>query len=145
QAMELVNSAIQPLQNPAVRALARPDEAARDEWSRHFNQRGLAALEQVVLAADADLGAGRFTIGNELTAADLFLVPQLHHSRRFGVDVSRFPRLLAAEAAALATPHAAGALPPNQPRARSPRLTPRARAGAAPPVPRSRAARTTTP
>ncbi len=34
---------------------------------------------------------------------------------RFGVELAPFGRVLAAEATALATPHAAGALPENQP------------------------------
>jgi glutathione S-transferase len=57
-----------------------------------------------------------------LTAADLCLVPQVYSARRFGVDLAAFPRVLAVEAAALATPHAAGALPENQPGA-PPRVT----------------------
>jgi hypothetical protein len=36
-------------------------------------------------------------------------------ARRFGVDLSKFPRVLAVETAALATEHAKGALPENQP------------------------------
>jgi maleylpyruvate isomerase len=43
--------------------------------------------------------------------ADVFLVPQVWGARRWGVDVSAFPRVLAAEAAALAEPHAAAWTP----------------------------------
>jgi glutathione S-transferase len=63
----------------------------------------MLALEKLLGTIDAELGAGEFAVGNQLTAADLFLVPQVDSARRFGVDVSRFPRVLRAEAAALAT------------------------------------------
>ena len=42
------------------------------------------------------------------------LVPQLYGARRFNVDLTRFPRVLAAEAAARATPHAEAARPEHQ-------------------------------
>jgi maleylpyruvate isomerase len=47
--------------------------------------------------------------------ADLCLVPQLANARRFGVDVSVYPRLLAAEAAAKANKAFADAAPDRQP------------------------------
>jgi len=42
-------------------------------------------------------------------------VPQLANARRFSVDVSAFPRLLQAEAAAKAMPAFADAAPDRQP------------------------------
>ena len=47
--------------------------------------------------------------------ADLCLVPQLFNARRFGVDVSAYPRLLQAEAAAQAIKAFADAAPDRQP------------------------------
>ena len=115
QCVELVNSQIHPLQSLRVRLHLSPDEAVQHAWNNHFNTLGLVALERLVQSVDADVGRGRFTVGDSLTAADLFLVPQLEHARRFGVDMAKLPRLVAAEAAALASPHAAAALPSNQP------------------------------
>ena len=46
--------------------------------------------------------SGPFCFGDTPTLADLCLVPQLANARRFGVDVSAYPRLLKAEAAAKA-------------------------------------------
>jgi glutathione S-transferase len=54
-------------------------------------------------------------VGDALTAADVFLVPQIATARRYDVDLARYPHLLAVEAAARVTPHAEGALPENQP------------------------------
>ncbi len=115
QVVELVNSGVQPMQNLAVqqRHSAAPDE--QRAFAHHFNERGMIALERLLAQiADEGLG-GRFCVGDELSAADLFLVPQVASARRFGVDLARTPRVLAVEAAALATPHAAAARPENQP------------------------------
>jgi maleylacetoacetate isomerase len=111
QLVELVNSGVQPLQNLAVLARHSEERAEQKAWAAHWNERGLAAYEEL-LRRD---GGGPFSYGDSLTVADLYLVPQVYSARRFGVDVTRFPRVLAAEQAALATAHADGARPENQP------------------------------
>jgi maleylacetoacetate isomerase len=116
QVVELVNSGIQPLQNLVVQAKVSADVAVQKEWSRFFNERGIVACEALLASIAAEIpGDGRFCVGGTLTAADLFVVPQLVTARRFGVDIAAFPRLAAVEAAVLATEHAAAALPENQP------------------------------
>lgn len=35
--------------------------------------------------------AGAYCVGDEVTMADLFLVPQVYNANRFGVDMSKFP------------------------------------------------------
>ena len=57
---------------------------------------------------------GPFCFGDAPTLADLCLVPQLANARRFGVDVSAFPKLLQAEAAAKAMKAFADAAPDKQ-------------------------------
>jgi maleylpyruvate isomerase len=92
---EHVNSSIQPYQNAVTLAWIRDQLPGREkEWGAHWVGRGLAALE-----VEASRGAGRFSHGDAVTLADLYLVPQLLGARRFGVDLSRFPRLLEIEAA----------------------------------------------
>jgi maleylacetoacetate isomerase len=116
QLVEIVNAAVQPLQNTSVLKKLSPDSAAQRAWAAHFNELGLAAYEALLAQIALEGGVnGPFSIGDALSAADVFLVPQLYSARRFHVDVSRFPRALAAEQAALATPHAEGARPENQP------------------------------
>ena len=86
-----------PLQNlgvlNALRGLAL-DEAQVTGWARRINEDGLAACERMV--ADQP---GPFCFGAAPSLADICVVPQLGNARRFGVDVSRLPRLLMAEAA----------------------------------------------
>lgn len=116
QVVELVNAGIQPLQNLVVQGRHSKDPEEQKAWAGFFNERGLLAAEALLgTIAEEIPGDGRFAVGSSLTAADIFLIPQIATSRRFAVDLSRCPRLLAVEAAVLATPHAAAALPENQP------------------------------
>jgi maleylpyruvate isomerase len=102
-----------PLQNLGVlarlRGMGRP-EAEVQAWAADANAAGLAACEALLEGAP-----GPFCFGAAPTLADICLVPQLGNARRFGVDVTRFPRLLAAEAACLALPAFADAVPDRQP------------------------------
>jgi len=77
---------------------------------RCINAEGLEACE--ALAAGRP---GRFLFADRPTVAEICLVPQLGNARRFGVDLTPFPRLLAAEAAALEIPAFAQAVPDRQP------------------------------
>ena len=101
-----------PVQNLKVlarlRQLGLPEEKVT-EWAAWANREGLAACEKLIAAE-----AGPFCFGAAPTMADLCLVPQLGNARRFGVDVSAFPRLLQAEAAAKALPAFADAAPERQ-------------------------------
>ena len=104
---------IHPVQNLKVlarlRALGLPEEQVTG-WAAAVNADGLAGCERL-LAAEA----GPFCFGDKPTLADICLVPQLGGARRFGADVSAFPRLLAAEAACLAMRAFADAAPERQP------------------------------
>ncbi len=113
QLCETVNAGIQPLQNLAVIEHLSADPEVRRAWAAHFNARGLAAYEALLERFEAE-GRGRFSWGDTLGAADLYLVPQLSGARRWKVDTSAFPRCEAVERAALATPHAEAARPENQ-------------------------------
>jgi len=78
-------------------------------WSGGVNERGLRACEALLAEAP-----GPFCFGAAPTLADICVVPQLGNARRYGVDVSQFPRLLAREAACRAVPAFAAAVPEVQ-------------------------------
>ena len=100
QLAEMVNAGMQPLQNLSTTEHIRRELAGDPgTWVRHFMVRGLAALETV-----ASSTAGSFLVGDAVTFADLYLVPQLHAARRFGVDLRGFPTLLRAEASCAPLP-----------------------------------------
>ncbi|HET6182936.1 MAG TPA: maleylacetoacetate isomerase [Acetobacteraceae bacterium] len=86
------------------------DDAARDEWYRHWIAEGLTALEAMVCG-----NAGPFCFGAAPTLADVCLVPQLSNARRFNCPLDAYPTLLRADAAAGALPAFAAAAPDRQP------------------------------
>ena len=81
-----------------------------------FGSWGAGAPGWCVGACDALIAHDpvRFCVGAARTIADLCLVPQLFNARRVGVDVSAYPRLLKAEAAAQAMKAFADAAPDKQ-------------------------------
>ena len=85
------------------------DDAAKDEWYRHWVVDGLTALE--ALAAPR---AGAFLYGNAPTLADICLIPQLYNARRFAVPLTPFPTLRRIDETASAHPAFAAAHPDRQ-------------------------------
>lgn len=111
QIAEMVNAGIQPLQNTVVRNhLQEAFSADPDAWCRHWIERGLGALEEVVQAS-----AGEFAVGDEPTIADMCLVPQLYHARRYGLDSKAFATLTRIESACAGLEAFARARPERQP------------------------------
>lgn len=82
------------------------DQDGRDGWYRHWVIEGFAALE--ALAAPR---AGRFLFGDEITLADVCLVPQMFNARRFEVPLDAYPTLGRADASATALAPVAAAHP----------------------------------
>lgn len=80
------------------------DQAAKDDWYRHWIAEGLAALETMVQPAP-------FLGGKAPGLADICLVPQLYNARRFELPLDAYPRLVAADAAAQALDAVAAAYP----------------------------------
>lgn len=102
QICEIVNSGIQPLQNLKItqdfdKNGWTPEQ--RDKWVQKWLLAGLASLEDVVSKS-----AGRFAVGDQVTAADAFIIPQMFSSRRFKIDTNAYPTLARIEKAALELP-----------------------------------------
>jgi len=111
---EVINSGIQPLQNLEVMqrlgATFGAERPAQLSWSRSYIARGLGALEALVAGS-----AGRCMVGDEVTFADLCLVPQLYNARRFAVDLDACPTLVAIESRLVTLPAFRAAHPDQQP------------------------------
>ncbi len=87
------------------------DEGAVNDWYRHWIAEGFAALEE---EARRD-GSGRHLFGNEVTLADVCLVPQMFNARRFDCDLEPYPALRAISEHLEALPEFARAAPAAQP------------------------------
>jgi maleylpyruvate isomerase len=106
QLVQLVNAGIHPLQNTAVRKAVAGDAEGQRVWAARWIERGLAAYEEHVAGTTS-----RFSAGDALTMAELYLVPQVRNARRYAVDLAPYPRVRAIADAALATPEAQATSP----------------------------------
>lgn len=114
QMAEVINSGIQPIQNLRVmQKLGRDFElpkAAQASWSKDWISFGFDALHQLV-----EIYGGCYAFGEDVSFADLCLIPQLYNARRFKVDLERYPRFLDIEKACEQHPAFAAAHPSQQP------------------------------
>lgn len=77
------------------------------DWMRHFIRPGLLAFEAML----ANFEQAPFCTGPAPGLADLCLIPQMYNARRWQVDLSDIPRILAVEAACADHPAFAAAHP----------------------------------
>ncbi|XP_066854252.1 maleylacetoacetate isomerase isoform X1 [Anser cygnoides] len=80
-----IASGIQPLQN--LKVLKQMGER-KTEWAQKCIASGFQALEQVLQQT-----AGRYCVGDEVSMADLCLVPQVANAERFNVDLGPYPTI----------------------------------------------------
>lgn len=110
----LIGCDIHPLNNlrvlKAIRSEFNADQAAVDTWAARWIAPGFDALEALVARHDAG-----WSFGDAPTLVDCYLIPQMYSARRFNMDLSPWPRLLAVEQTALAHPAFASAHPDLQP------------------------------
>lgn len=88
------------------------DDAARDDWYRHWCQVGLEGLE-ARLSRDARVG--KFCYGDTPTLADCCLAPQFFNAKRLNCDLSVLPTVKRINDACLALDAFASAAPDRQP------------------------------
>jgi len=98
----VVGCDIHPINNKrvldALRHRFQADQAAVEAWCRTWIDAGFDAYEKLILSAGQ---TGPFSFGSTPTIADVYLVPQLESARRFNIDISRWARLSAIEAACM--------------------------------------------
>jgi len=110
QLAEMVNSGIQPFQNLSTLGYVKGIGVDDRAWIQHFLPRGLTALEKAVQET-----AGKFSVGDAPTFAEVYLVPQMYGARRFKIDLAPFPTLVRIDAACEALPGFQAAHPDRQP------------------------------
>ncbi|XP_071079343.1 maleylacetoacetate isomerase-like [Haliotis cracherodii] len=105
---EIVNCGIQPLQN--LQVLQAIGDAKKLEWAKKWIEKGFDALEQVIKET-----AGKYSMGDQVTLPDLFLVPQVYNANRFSVDMSCYPTISRIHAELVQLPAFKAADAHNQP------------------------------
>lgn len=112
----IVGCDIHPINNRRILQYLRNElqqsEEAVLQWCGEWITAGFAALEEL-LAADTQRGA--FCYGNTPTLADVYLIPQVESARRFNVDLSPYPNIVAIDAHCATLPAFANAAPLAQP------------------------------
>lgn len=113
QVAEIINSGIQPIQNLSIIktvALYTGKEEDKAKWANHFIRKGFIALEAVLKRT-----SGTYCVGDEVTVADLALVPQVQNAKRFNVDLEEFPIITRINATLIELEPFKKADPSNQP------------------------------
>jgi maleylacetoacetate isomerase len=109
---QLIACDIHPLNNTSplryLKSELGQDQSKIDAWYQHWILNGFDALEAMV-------EPGPYSLGAEVTLADICLVPQVANARRFKVPFDRFPKIVAIDAACAKVAAFEQARPENQP------------------------------
>lgn len=87
---EFINAGTQPVANLNVLDYLVDNygitESQKINWIQNFIHNGLSAFETYCKGTH-----GLWSVGDQVTAADLFLIPQCYNALRFGMDLSHYP------------------------------------------------------
>ena len=112
----IVGCDVHPINNRRILEYLRKtfgaDENAINTWCGTWISAGFDAYE-ALLAADTQ--RGRFSYGDSPTLADCYLVPQVESARRFKVDLTKWPLIMAVEQACMGLEAFQKAAPGQQP------------------------------
>jgi maleylpyruvate isomerase len=107
---------IHPLNNLRVlRYLVRDLQATEDQknaWYRHWVEQGLASIEARLVAVDR---SGRYALGDQVTLADVVIVPQIFNAKRFDCRLDHVPTVMRIFDRCMELPAFVDAQPARQP------------------------------
>ena len=63
-------------------------EEAKSQWINFYLHKGYKAMEETLKET-----SGKYSVGDEVSIADLALVPQYYTASRFNLDMSAYPTL----------------------------------------------------
>jgi maleylpyruvate isomerase len=112
----IVGCDIHPINNRRILETLRKQLGANEDavnaWCGTWISAGFDAYEALI-AADAQ--RGRFSFGDTPTLADVYLIPQVESARRFKVDLTQWPHIMAVEKACMELEAFQKAAPGQQP------------------------------
>ncbi|KAI9046291.1 maleylacetoacetate isomerase MaiA [Aspergillus affinis] len=79
---------VQPVTNLRILKRVAPLGVDRGAWSKELIEDGFRAYEAI-----AEKSAGRFSVGDEVTMADVCLIPAVWGAQRVGVELERYPTI----------------------------------------------------
>ena len=113
QLMMTIVAGTQPLQNPATgkQFLPNATDEERSTQARHFITKGLGVYEALLQRGKP----GAFSHSDQISMADICLIPQVYNAKRFNVDLTKTPLISGIYERALKTKACDAAAPHNQP------------------------------
>ncbi len=112
----IVGCDIHPINNRRILETLRKQFGANEEavnaWCATWISAGFDAYEALIAA---DVQRGRFSFGDSPTLADVYLIPQVESARRFKVDLTQWPHIMAVEKACMELEAFQKAAPGQQP------------------------------
>ena len=64
------------------------EKEKQQEWSQYWIEKGFKSIEKIL-----EKTASPFCFGQEVTLADLCLIPQVYNAKRFFVSMTEFPKI----------------------------------------------------
>ncbi|KAF5555754.1 maleylacetoacetate isomerase [Fusarium mexicanum] len=89
--VNIIAADVQPLGNLRVIRRVKSLGGNVEEWCRQFMRKGLAAYEAII--RDHDECGDCYSVGNQMTMADVCLVPAIWSAERYGLDLNEFPEI----------------------------------------------------
>lgn len=91
QIAEIINSGMQPLQNlSAIKKIASyAGDDKKLEWVQFYLNKGFKAIETIL-----ENTSGMYCINDNVSIADVCLVPQVYSAHRFKIDMSQYPNVV---------------------------------------------------
>jgi maleylpyruvate isomerase len=112
----MVGCDVHPLNNRRVLQTLRKQFGANEDainaWCANWISAGFDAYEALIAA---DTKRGRFSFGDTPSLADVYLIPQVESARRFHVDLTQWPHIMAVEKACMELEAFLKAAPGQQP------------------------------
>jgi len=90
----LVACDIQPPQSSRVRKKIVQEFGGDGEmWARWVYERGFGVYETYLERSREEIGEGRYSVGDEVSLADVFLIPAVQGGLRVGVELGKWPMI----------------------------------------------------
>lgn len=103
-------SGIQPIQNLSILNKVAELGGDKTKWAKEAIVKGFTAVETILSKT-----RGKYCVGDNVSFADAFLIPQIYNARRFNIEMENYPNIVDIEKNLLLIEEFIQASPENQP------------------------------